>query len=202
MNRENIRYSRIANIIGAMSLKPQDIVVCLKLATWPDEKWRFETLAFSLGLSVSETHAAIQRLRWARLLDGTVKRPLRRNLLEMLIGGVKYFYVARIGGQVTGVPTGISASPLKEHFADKEMTPFVWPHPEGTVYGHELTPLYRTVPMAALQDPQLYELLVLVDALRLHSPRPTALAAELLRKKIGILSADWHLNMDRRFVES
>ena len=175
-----------------MSLKPQDIVVCLKLATWPDEGWRFESLASSLGISVSETHAAIRRLRWARLLDGNGKRPLRRNLQEMLTSGIKYFYAAQTGGQVTGVPTAFSAAPLKEHFAKMDTPPCVWPFAEGTVYGFELTPLYRTVPVAALEDAQLYELLVLVDALRLHQARVTRVAEKLLIEQLNQLSVTWN----------
>jgi len=185
-----------------MSLKPQDIVVCLKLATWPDDNWRYETLAFSLGLSVSETHAAIKRLRWARLLDGTSKRPLRRNLLEMLNSGIKYFYTAQSGGQVTGLPTAFSASPLIEHLAKPDFPLFVWPYAEGTTYGIALQPLYRTVPMAALQDKQLYELLALTDAMRIHAPRSTILTMELLRERIHNLSKNWHPNMDRHFIEN
>lgn len=175
-----------------MALKPQDIVVGLKLATWPDEKWRFEMLAGSLGLSASETHAAVERLKAARLLDGSGKRPLRRNFLEVLTCGVKYFHAVQPGALITGIVTGISAAPLKEHFPAQNLPPFVWPHPEGEVYGYELKPLYRTVPGAALQDVQLYELLVLVDAVRTHEPRPTALATKLLTERFQQLSSNWH----------
>jgi hypothetical protein len=39
-----------------------------------------------------------------------------------------------------------------------------------------LHPLYPTVPDAASRNPQLYELLVIVDALRAGSPRERAIA--------------------------
>lgn len=179
-----------------MSLKAQDILVVLKLATWPQEAWRFDTLAGSVGLSTSETHAAIGRLRAARLLDGSGRRPLRRNLIEMLTCGMKYFQAAQTGGQVTGVPTAFSASPLKEHFAEIDSPSCVWPYAGGTAYGYELTPLYRTVPLAALQDAQLYELLVLVDALRLHQARATRVAGELLSQRLHQLSVAWHPHLE------
>jgi hypothetical protein len=176
-----------------MALKPQDIVVCLKLSVWSCNAWRYDTLALSLGLSASETHAAMQRLREARLLDSTQKRPLKRNFLEMLTGGVKYFYAAKIQGQITGMPTAYAASPLREQLLDlgAGFPSPVWPCPDGEVYGLEIAPLYRTVPWAAQQDPQLYELLALVDAIRMHTPRVSHLAGELLHKRIEELSHTW-----------
>jgi predicted transcriptional regulator len=176
-----------------MALKPQDIVVCLKLAVWPDEPWTYETLALSLGPSASETHAAMQRLREARLLDSTQRRPLKRNFLEMLTGGIKYFYAVKTQGQITGIPTAYAAAPLKGHLLDLGggFPPPVWPWPDGEIYGLEITPLYRTVPWAAQQDPQLYELLALVDAIRMHTPRVSRLAGDLLHARIEELSHNW-----------
>lgn len=173
-------------------LKSQDIVVCLKLAVWPEEEWRFAQLADSLKLSVAETHAAHGRLRSARLLDSTGKRPLRRNLVEMLVHGLKYFVPAEFGPQSTGMPTAYAASPLKELFLEIDAPQPVWPWPQGEVYGYALTPLYRTVPDAAANDPDFYELLVLVDALRLHQARAAKLAEELMTERIKQLAVRWH----------
>jgi hypothetical protein len=174
-----------------MPLRSQDIIICLKLATWSVERWSFEMLATSLGLSVSETHAGVERLRWARLIDPT-RRPLKRNFQELLTSGVKYFYPAKFGGQVTGMPTAYAAAPLKERLLDLgvDSPSPVWPWPEGIVYGVELKPLYRTVPFAADKDAQLHELLVLVDGVRLHMPRVSRLSAELLHERIEALSAN------------
>lgn len=185
-----------------MPLKSQDIVVCLKLAVWPDEGWKFDTLAASLGMSASETHAAVKRLRGSRLLDASGKRPLRRNLTEMLVCGVKYFHAAERKGQTRGLPTAYAAEPLKTLMSDLDTPPPVWPWSEGTIYGFELSPLYRTVPLAALRDASLYELLALVDAIRLHEARVGRLAEEILTDRLKELSLKWHPHLDARLRSS
>jgi hypothetical protein len=55
-------------------------------------------------------------------------------------------------------------------------------HPEGKSRGIALAPLYKTVPIAALRDPLLYEKLALVDALRDGRTRERKLAEEELKK--------------------
>jgi hypothetical protein len=87
------------------------------------------------------------------------------------------------------MPTSYAASPLKEHFASgetKELPP-VWPDPEGKIRGYSLEPLFRSVPYAARRDPQLYELLALVDALREGRARERNFAAEELGKRVQAL---------------
>ena len=42
----------------------------------------------------------------------------------------------------------------------------MWPWHEGNTRGVGLAPLYKSVPQAALRDPNLYQLLALVDAIR------------------------------------
>ena len=57
----------------------------------------------------------------------------------------------------------------------------VWEAPNGTVVGDAIEPLYKTVPYAAVKDPLLYELLVLVDSIRLNAPREKQVAFEQLK---------------------
>jgi hypothetical protein len=44
-----------------MLLKPQDLLVSLKLVALGNERWTYARLAKELGLSVSESHAGVQR---------------------------------------------------------------------------------------------------------------------------------------------
>ena len=44
-----------------MQLKPQDLLVTLKLAVLGMESWRYAGLADSLGLGQGEAHAAVKR---------------------------------------------------------------------------------------------------------------------------------------------
>jgi len=177
-----------------VSLKPQDILICLKLAVWPDENWHFDTLAISLGVSASEAHAGVGRLKSARLLESTGRRPLRRNLTECIVHGVKYFLPAQLSGMTTGMRTAYAVQPLCDHFLEDGLPLPVWPDPEGDTYGLELSPLFHSVPFAAVRDPELYQLLSLVDAIRLHQPRLTQVSNRLFEERISSLSNGWHVN--------
>ena len=61
-----------------MSLKPQDLVVVLKLAIINGERPSFSALGLSLGISSSEVHAGVKRATKAGLLGLT--RSLAREI--------------------------------------------------------------------------------------------------------------------------
>lgn len=169
-----------------MQLKPQDVVVVLKLAAQPAAKWTYPKLAADLAMSASEVHASVRRAtRSGLLLDDDRHTPNRRALLEFLVHGLKYAFPAERGRLTRGVPTAHAAPPLREHFAAGEESPPVWPDPEGTVRGEELEPLYRSAPKAARLDERLYELLALVDAVRAGRARERELAVKELRSRFG-----------------
>ena len=44
-----------------MILKPQDVLVLLKLVAWNRDSWTYQELAESLGMSPSEVHAGMAR---------------------------------------------------------------------------------------------------------------------------------------------
>ena len=60
----------------------------------------------------------------------------------------------------------------------------VWPSLAGTVRGASVTPLYAAAPATAVNNPALYELLALVDAVRLGRARERTRAKQLLRERI------------------
>lgn len=61
--------------------------------------------------------------------------------------------------------------------------PPVWSDPEGNVRGTAVEPLHPAVPAAARADAVLYELLALVDTLRVGRARERKLAeAELIQR--------------------
>jgi hypothetical protein len=51
--------------------------------------------------------------------------------------------------------------------------------------GESVSPIYKTAPFAAERDPKLYELLVLVDGIRIGRPRVRAVAADLLQRELA-----------------
>ena len=169
-----------------MILKPQDIVVLLKLIAVKSNAWSFASLSAELFMSPSEVHAGIKRAAAARLYDDSRKTPLRKNLEEFLLHGVKYAYPARHGALTRGMPTGYAAFPLRDLLAiGASDVPPVWPHPEGDVRGYEFSPLYKSVPAAAMKDKELYALLALLDALRDGRARERDLAAKELINRLA-----------------
>ena len=174
-----------------MMLKPQDLVVCLRLALpdHPDE-WTYPELAGWLKLSVSEANAATHRASASRLLTnakgrGSKPRPIRASLLTFLEGGVRFAFYAQPGELVRGVPTAHWAPPLSEHLAASPQSLLVWPSAKGEARGQSLTPLYHSVPEAAAEDTSLYAALALVDALRVGRQRERKLAMKELSALLG-----------------
>lgn len=181
----SIRESRMMN--GLMILKPQDILVLLKLVAIDNNNWSYNSLAVDLGMSPAEVHAAAKRALVAQL---AVKRdgklfPHSRNLEEFLIHGLRFVFVPERGEVTRGLPTLTAAAPLESAFAADSEPPAVWPDPEGTVRGASLSPLYRSAPTAARVDPVLYEWLVLVDAVRAGRARERNIAIDMIKQRLA-----------------
>ncbi len=169
-----------------MSLKPQDVLVALKLLAHPGAAFSYLRLAADLTMSSSEVHAAVRRATIAGLLQDNPKHtPNHKALLEFLVHGLKYAFAAELGRLTRGMPTAHAAPPLLGQFVANDDPPPVWPDPEGNVRGQGLEPIYRSAPLAARADPQLYELLSLVDAVRSGRARERELAVKELRSRLA-----------------
>ncbi len=170
-----------------MILKPQDIVILLALALPSERESTNRTLAADLFMSTSEISGGISRLRTARLLRSDIKQPMKRAMEEFLLCGVKYAYPPDRGGQTRGLPTSYAAPPLSRLIVQPNTDPPVWPDPAGPVRGYSFSPLYRTVPQAAMKDTRLYEMLALLDALRDGRLREVEAASQELKKRLSAL---------------
>jgi len=169
-----------------MVLKPQDILVVLKLLAMGQKPWSYAGLAVELGMSPSQLHSAVKRALAAQLAvrKGDEIVPNIRNLEEFLVHGLKYVFVSEQGEMTRGIPTGHAAPPLNKHFVPAGEPPPVWPFAAGKVRGFAFSPLYSLAPRAALSDPKLYELLVLVDAIRGGRAREREIAIKELKKRL------------------
>jgi len=110
---------------------------------------------------------------------GNPVRVHTRNLAEFAAYGAKYAFPAEKLPMAVGVPTSHSAPAFAGVFAPGS-DDWVWPHPNGTARGHGLEPLHASVPFAAMQDPKLYEMLALFDALRVGRARERGMALKRL----------------------
>ena len=170
------------------SLRPQDILVVLKLVTLKGEPSRQIDLALSLGLSQAEVGFSLARLRILGFLSPLTNTPYMGALLDFLVYGLKHVFPTEIGRFVRGTPTSSSASPLSSKFRLPPEAVLVWPDPEGKVRGQSLEPLYPSIPEAAKKDEKLYELLALTDALRAGGTREVELAKVELTKRLGLIT--------------
>lgn len=169
-------------------MRPQDVALLLRLALPESGGLAGKELAQALHLSAAEVSESLRRCLYSRLLrDGTRPRQVQpRALLEFLLFGLPYVFPVQPGALVRGMATGPSAPPLVTTFGLEPA--YVWPSAEGEVWGAAIEPLYAGAPAAAREDARLYELLALVDALRLSRPRERRMATELLSQALGVTS--------------
>ncbi|SMC34581.1 hypothetical protein [Novosphingobium sp. B1] len=98
---------------------------------------------------------------------------------------LKYVFPAKSGAPQRGIATGFSAPMLKGQLVSSGADIHIWPHAEGTQRGLSITPLFKSVPEAALKDERLYEFLALVDAIRLGNQRETNLAQDRFAQRMA-----------------
>jgi len=192
-----------------MALKPQDVLLTLKLTTLPSRQilktdsdlsplifksndeasWSFSEIGISLGLSKGEAHGSFRRALAANFIqiEGTDASVNRKRFLEFLVYGLASSFYPIRGPVGRGLPTGFWASPLdKKRRPGSSSIPLVWAVPEksGLLTGETLIPLYPTVPAIAERNGKMYELLVLVDAVRVSSGRDREVAVGMLGSRL------------------
>ena len=197
-------------MLRSTALKAQDVLVACKLYSLaevvrPASDWTYSGLSGELGISLSETYNSFERCCLAQLIVTVRDRRVvsKRHFYELLAVAVpRIFYAAR-GGLEVGLPTSVHAPALRSKFEGVPgAIPTVWPcdysadkevgkeyqrensRPLLRVRGESISPIYPSVPEAAAQDSLLYELLALVDVVRIGDTRSRNLAVAILEKKI------------------
>ena len=164
-------------------MRPQDIVVLLKIIASDNNQWRNLDIAYSLKISPSEVSEVLNRCKIAKLINKE-KRDVHLNALtEFLVYGLKYVFPAEPGAIAKGIPTAHSASPIKEKIISSTES-YVWPNSKGNLRGQSIDPLYKTIPEAALEDQKFYELIALVDTIRIGKAREVKMAIDELKNRI------------------
>jgi len=171
----------------SMRLKPQDVVLALKLVGSQKPSWTQPQLSMALHISVGEVNHGLKRLAVSHLYNAREKRIIRSAFLEFLVSGLRYVFPAQVGLLGEGMPTSVGASVLKEKFLFEDADMVVWPAPEfeKRVPGRVVEPLYKSAPQAAAEDPALHEYLALLDALRVGKARDRTFAKEELTRRLS-----------------
>lgn len=161
-------------------MKPQDVVILLKIIAVGSDQWQQKSIADELKMSQSEVSQSVARSKFAGLLDGSGKKVMRLAFMDFLQYGLAVVFPQKPGSLVRGVPTAYSAPPLNTIIQSNEL--LVWPSAKGTSRGQSIMPLYPSVVDAIAGDVKLYQLLTLADTLRVGKAREKELATSELKK--------------------
>lgn len=164
-------------------MRPQDIVILLKITTMNSDDWQLKDLANSLYISNSEVSESLGRSVYANLIDFEKRNVHRRNLLDFLIHGMKYVFPAQAGILTRGVPTAHS-HPFMQSFISSEQA-YVWSSPSGSALGQAIEPFYANQVKATEEDVELYRLLALLDVIRVGKLREKAIAEKELTELLA-----------------
>lgn len=162
------------------TMKPQDVVILLKIIAIGSDQWQQKSIADELKMSQSEVSQSVARSRFAGLLDGSGKKVMCLAFMDFLQYGLAVVFPQKPGSLVRGVPTAYSAPPLNTIIQSNEL--LVWPSAKGKSRGQSILPLYPSVVDAVDQDEKLYQLLALADTLRVGRARERELATSELKK--------------------
>jgi hypothetical protein len=154
------------------------------------DRYSVRNLEAMTGISKSEISASLKRSFTVgmALLDRktTFPRANNRALKEFIVHGIKYVFPAEPGEMMRGIPTSFAAPVMAGKLMSAGDVINVWPDSTGKEKGQSIQPLFKSVPKAVKQDPELYKLLALVDAIRLGNARETQLAVELLNDELQL----------------
>jgi hypothetical protein len=163
-------------------MRPQDIVILLKIIALDKQSWQNKDLAWHLHISASEISESLHRSHIAGLIDFNKKKVFRQSLMEFLEYGLHYVFPVIPGAITTGIPTAHSHPYMQEHFQSDEL--YVWPEFDGSAKGQEILPLYKESIKNVREDKLFYKLLALTDVIRVGRTRELKVAIRELKNII------------------
>lgn len=164
-------------------MRPQDVPILLQMHLLGTGQWLYADIAAALQISPAEVSESLERSRLAGLTDPDKRRVNTLSLTDFLIHGLRYVWPAVVGSKTRGVATAHSAPPLSQLIASSD-DGYVWPDKNGSFRGEGIAPLYKTIPAVVEKNLPLYEMLALIDALRIGRAREVRLAQEELKKRL------------------
>jgi len=165
-------------------MRPQDVVILLKMITLRNNEWTFSQISEHLLISESEISNAMERNKLAGLVSSDKKRVNKLALRDFLIFGIKYVFPPQPGYSDRGIATAHSAFPVNQHIT-RGIDNYVWKYYKGTKRGNTIVPLYEKIPKIIENQPDLYELLTIVDTLRIGKKREIEIAIKELDNRLN-----------------
>ncbi|WP_291403210.1 hypothetical protein [Daejeonella sp.] len=161
-------------------MRPQDIVVLLKLIIDSEQDLRIKNLSSKLFISSSEISESLNRSAIAKLIDPLNRTVNKEAFLLFLEHGFPYVFPAKLGSLTKGHFTAHSESSLYLSFSSEEK--LVWPDLQGKEKGSSIQPLYPNITKAILTDRLLYKLLALCDIIRIGNTADKSKAVWQIRE--------------------
>ena len=124
----------------------------------------------------------MNRCKIAGLIDSKKRKVHINSFKEFLIYGLKYVFPVEPGAMVRGVTTAHSAAPVNATIFGADV--YVWPYARGNVRGQSIEPLYKTIPATVQEDKLFYELLAIIDTIRVGRAREVKIAVDELQKRM------------------
>jgi hypothetical protein len=165
-------------------MRPQDIVILLEMIILGDKKWSIAEMSDVLLLSMGEISKAMKRNVTAGLVSADKMYVNKLALRDFLVYGLKYVFPPQLGAPTRGIATAHSASPVNLHIVENGEN-YVWKYYKGTKRGNSIAPLYDKIPKIVENQPKLYELLAIIDTLRIGKKREIGIAIEELDKRLN-----------------
>lgn len=173
---QNVNY--LCSMRQHKGMRPQDIVVLLKIIPLEKVEWQFLDIARSLYISPAEVSESLNRSSFAGLVNHERKKVHRQSFFEFLQYGMPYVFPQSPGPMAKGMATGHSHPYFQNSIISKEV--YVWPEVGGKDYGQSIEPFYPNQVKAAKEDPNLYEALAMLDVIRTGKNRERNIAIERL----------------------
>ncbi|WAC13010.1 hypothetical protein [Dyadobacter pollutisoli] len=150
-------------------MRPQDIVLLLKIILWESREWQYREIANDLNMSISDVSHSLTRSAVAGLFQPDRRKVARQKLYEFIKYGLHVVFPILPGPIATGMRTAHSHPLYQEQFSAEDI--YVWPDLNGLHRGQSILPLYKGAAIAAQNDENLYKLLASIDILRVGRPR-------------------------------
>ena len=166
------------------NLRPQDIMIALWIAV--EDQPSVKNISANLKISLGDVSNGITRLQFARLIQrqGRDRKCNTSNLFEFVVHGVKYCFPGILGAPARGIPTAWGHSFFSSKIRS-DSSP-VYSSLNGKHYGPEISPLYKSLPLACEESEVVYQITAIVDCLRIGKARDISLAENQLKKYLRL----------------
>jgi hypothetical protein len=177
--RDTVREMQAADLLSLLAL----------LRRGRDASWTVRSLANELSLPPAAVQRSLARLGETPVYDPARRRIDRSAALELLEHALPFLAPARLGGPTRGIRTAWAAPVLSGRFASTDEQPPVWPAAVGDARGLAVEPLHAAALELARSDPWMYDMLALIDGIRLGDARVRGVARELLHERLARAAA-------------